>query len=152
MPLYTPYEVFAMPYEYLDHQADLGIRGIGVTPEEAFDQGAQAMLEAMSNTQLIRPRQQFEQRCRAIDVPSLFVEWLNELLYQREVNDVLFCSARVLRIDRQGDEWTLEGLAMGESLDPDRHEVHTEVKAATYSGLDYVASDRLYIVQCVVDL
>jgi len=141
-----------MPYEYLDHQADLGIRGIGATPEEAFGQGAHAMFEAMSNTQLVRPQQRFEQRCRAVDMPSLFVEWLNELLYQREVNDALFCSARVLRIERQGDEWTLEGLAMGEPLDPDRHEVHTEVKAATYSGLDYVLSGGQYIVQCVVDL
>lgn len=141
-----------MPYEYLDHPADLGLRGIGTTPEEAFGEGAQAMLEAMSNTQLIRPRQQFEQRCRAVDMPSLFVEWLNELLYQREVSNMLFCSARVLRIDHKGDEWTLEGLAMGEPLDLCRHEVHTEIKAATYSGLDYVASDGQYIIQCVVDL
>ena len=141
-----------MPYEYLDHPADLGLRGIGTTPEEAFGEGAQAMLEAMSNTQLVRPQQQFEQRCCAVDIPSLFVEWLNELLYQREVSNVLFCSARVLRIDHQGDEWTLEGLAVGEPLDPHRHEVHTEIKAATYSGLDYVASDGQYVIQCVVDL
>lgn len=141
-----------MPYQYLDHQADLGIRGIGATLEEAFGQGAQAMLDAMANTRLVRPQLQFEQQCHAVDIPSLLIEWLNELLYQREVNDVLFCSARVLCIGHQDDEWTLKGLAMGEPLDLDRHEVHTEVKAATYSGLDYVVSGGQHIVQCVVDL
>jgi SHS2 domain-containing protein len=80
------------------------------------------------------------------------VEWLNELLYQREIHSALFCWARVSRLEQAECEWILEGTACGETLDPQRHTIHTEVKAATYSGLDYRQEQDLCIVQCVVDL
>lgn len=147
-----------MPYEYLDHQADLGIRGMGKTPEEALSEGAQAMLAAMADLETVDCTQQWTQHCTAPDIASLFVEWLNELLYQREVHQALFASARVLwlsqvvELGHNESSWTLEGLACGEPLDTSRHAVHTEVKAATYSGLDYRQEGDQYIVQCVVDL
>ena len=141
-----------MSYEYLDHQADLGIRGIGATPEEALSQGAQAMLAAIADVDAVREQQQFVQHCLAPDIPALFVEWLNELLYQREVNGMLFASAHVTCLIHDEHGWQLEGIAKGEPLDPERHEIHTEIKAATYSGLAYRHQGSQYIVQCVVDL
>ena len=141
-----------MPYEYLDHQADLGIRGIGSTPEEALSQGAQAMLSALANVATVRERQQFVQRCSAPDIPSLFVEWLNELLYQHQVNNVLFASAHVTQMTRDAQGWQLQGMASGEPLDPGRHEVYTEIKAATYSGLAYRRMGSQYTIQCVIDV
>ena len=141
-----------MPYEYLDHQADLGIRGIGETPQEALSEGAMAMLAAMADLAGIKCTRQWTQHCTAPDIASLFVEWLNELLYQREVNAALFASAHVSRLEQTGQGWILEGVAWGEALDPKRHEIHTEVKAATYSGLDYRQDQDRFIVQCVVDL
>ena len=141
-----------MPYEYLDHQADLGIRGIGATLQQALSEGAQAMLAAMANVEKVESRQSFVQRCTAPDIPSLFVEWLNELLYQRDVNDLLFASARVTGLEHSDQGWTLEGVAHGEPLDTERHETYTEVKAATYSGLDYRLEENRHIIQCVIDL
>lgn len=141
-----------MPYEYLDHPADLGIRGIGSTPQEALSEGAQAMLAAMADVKGVRQRQQLTQRCTAPDIAALFVAWLNELLYQRDVNDLLFASARVTRLEQSDEGWVLEGIACGEPLDRDRHEIHTEVKAATYCGLEYCSEPGRYTIQCVVDL
>jgi SHS2 domain-containing protein len=139
-------------YEYLDHQADLGIRGMGCTPERAISAGAQAMLAAMADVSRVRSIERFRQRCTAPDIPSLFVEWLNELLYQREINNALFASATVTCLTQSRDGWTLEGYAEGEPLDLERHEVYTEIKAATYAGLDYRKQGNLWIVQCVIDL
>ena len=141
-----------MPYEYLDHQADLGIRGIGKTPESALGEGALAMLAAIADLSTVREKQCFVQRCSAPDIPSLFVEWLNELLYQRDVNDVLFASAHITRLIEDQHGWHLDGIAQGEPLDPGRHQVHVEIKAATYSGLAYRQEGENYIVQCVVDV
>ena len=142
----------SMPYEYLDHQADLGIRGIGNTLCEALSEGAQAMLAAMADLDTVQERQRFVQRCTAPDIPALFVEWLNELLYQREVHDVLFASAHVVHLEQHSSGWTLEAVACGEPLDPDRHEIHVEVKAATYFGLAYDIQGDRHVIQCVVDL
>ena len=141
-----------MPYEYLDHQADLGIRGIGTTPEEALSQGAQAMLAAMANTEHVQERTSLTQHCRASDISSLFVQWLNELLYQREVNNMLFASAHVVCLEQDDHGWILKGIATGEPLDLDRHEIHTEIKAATYFGLAYRCEANRYVIQCVVDV
>jgi SHS2 domain-containing protein len=142
-----------MPYEYLDHMADLGLRATGATPEEALSAGAQAMLDAMADTTDIHRTRAFEQECRAADVPALFVEWLNELLYQREIHDVLFASASVTELHQEEEgAWVLRGTAEGEPLDPDRHELHTEIKGATYYGLEYECSDESCTVQCVLDV
>jgi SHS2 domain-containing protein len=141
-----------MPYEYLDHLADLGIRGTGATPQEALSEGAQAMLAAMANVQKVQRQRRFVQHCRAPDIAALFVEWLNELLYQREVNDVLFASAHVVCLEQNESGWVLEGVAEGEPLDPGRHEIHTEIKAATYFGLAYLCQDDQYVIQCLLDV
>jgi len=141
-----------VPYEYLDHTADLGIRGIGKTPREALSAGAQAMVAAMADVSKVSGHRRFTQCCTAADVPSLFVEWLNDLLYQREVEGVLFCSACAAHLEQGEQGWKLEGVAFGEPLDPDRHEVFAEIKAATYYGLDYRKEGDMYVIQCVVDI
>ena len=104
-----------MPYEYLDHTADLGLRATGATPQEALSEGAQAMLDAMAG--------------------------------------VLFASAHVTELRQEEDStWVLRGIAKGEPLDPHCHEVHTEIKGATYYGLEYGCSTGRCVVQCVLDV
>jgi len=141
-----------MPYEYLNHLADLGIRGIGPTLECALSQGACAMLAAMAKVDTVSTVHTYTQHCAAPDIPSLFIEWLNELLYQREIHGALFARARVTKVVKTKRGWTLEGQAFGEPLDPDRHEIHSEVKAATYAGLNYRIEGGQHIVQCILDL
>ena len=127
-----------MSYQYLDHTADLGIRAIGATLEQAFDQGAQAMLEAMSDTQGIEPKLACRLTCRAPDIPALFCEWLNELLYQAQVHGALFASAHVTRLERTASEWMLEGTAQGEPLERVR-------ELTTVSDGDLVRNFRMAI-------
>ena len=141
-----------MPYEYLDHTADLGIRGIGTTLEQAFSEGALAMLAAMANLDRIGGSRSIPIRCAAPDIPALFVEWLNEILYQRQVNDVLLRSACVIRIEHDDAGWTLEGTVCGQALDLERHETYTEIKAATFAGLDYYCDQDLHVIQCILDV
>lgn len=145
-------EETAMPYQYLEHTADLGIRAIGDTLQEAFEQGAQAMLDATADTGAVKTTLTCQVTCSAPDIPALLIEWLNELLYQAEVHHALWQSARVDRLHQAEEEWTLEGVAEGEPLDPERHEFHTEIKAATYSGLSYRQDEGRHILECVLDL
>ena len=141
-----------MPYEYLDHTADLGIRGIGTTLEQAFSEGALAMLAAMANVDTIQRVRSVFIHCTAPDLAFLFVEWLNEILYQIQVNDMLLNSARVDRLEQSDAGWTLKGVGWGEPLDPQRHETYTEVKAATLSGLEYRCEKGQHVIQCILDV
>jgi SHS2 domain-containing protein len=141
-----------MRYEYLDHTADLGIRAVGDTLEQAFAQGAQAMLDAIADTSLVKPRLACRVTCSAPDIPALLVEWLNELLYQAEMHNALWKEGVVACLRQAGAEWTLNGTVRGEPLDLDRHILHTEVKAATYAGLSYRQTAGQHILECVLDL
>ena len=141
-----------MPYQYLEHTADLGIRAVGETVQEAFEQGAQAMLNAIADTGAVKSTLTCQVTCSAPDIPALLIEWLNELLYQAEVHHALWQSARVNRLDQAEDKCTLEGIAVGEPFDPERHELYTEVKAATYSDLSYRQEEGRHIFECVLDL
>jgi len=141
-----------MPYEYLDHEADVGIRGTGDSLAEAFAEGARGMFGIMADLESVVPRQSVAVHCDAPDLEMLFAEFLNELLFQREIGGLLLSTCQVQEL-RQGSEgWHLEALAWGESLNPDRHEILTEVKAATYSGLRVFRQNGQYVVQCIVDV
>ena len=141
-----------MPYEYLDHEADVGVRGIGATREEALAEGARAMLHVMVNPETVTPTTEIPVCCQAGDVESLFVALLNELLYLREVKATTLVDLSVTRLAQTDDGWMLEGAAVGEPLDPDKHELLTEVKAATYFGLKYYTEGDQHMIQCVVDV
>jgi SHS2 domain-containing protein len=91
-------------------------------------------------------------RCDAPDLELLFAEFLNELLFQREIGGLLLSTCQVEELGQGPEGWHLVALAWGESLDPDHHEILTEVKAATYSGLKVFRQNGQYVVQCVVDV
>jgi len=141
-----------MPFEHLDHEADAGVRGIGKTLEEAFAEGAKGAFALMVELERVEPRESVEIECRADSIETLFVAWLGELLFQRDLTGMVF-SRFAVQIEQEGDGYLLWGKAWGEPLDPERHGAMVEVKAATYSGLKSGRTpDGGYYVQCVVDL
>jgi SHS2 domain-containing protein len=141
-----------MPYEYLDHEADVGVRGIGGSVGEALAEGARAMLHLMVNPETVTLDTEIEVRCEADDLEALFVALLNELLYLREVESTTLADVRVTGLRETEEGWALEAVALGEPFDPEAHAFGTEVKAATYYGLKYYTEDGRHVFQCVVDV
>jgi len=141
-----------MSFSYLDHEADVGVVGMGDTVEEAFEQGALAVLDLMADVGGVREIAERKIECRAPELSMLFVELINELLAERDIADLLFARISVARIGRSDAGYRLRARAYGEPLDPQRHELRTEVKAATYSGLEFEEREGAYRVQCVVDV
>ncbi|MBC7252180.1 MAG: archease [Anaerolineae bacterium] len=141
-----------MPYEYLDHEADMGIRASGATLQEAIAEGARAMFGIMTDINQVERSIEVPIRCQAEDPAALFVECLNELLFQSDVRHLLFADFQVTRLIHTDTGYQLEGVARGEPLDAGKHELWTEVKAATYAGLRYEVENERHILQCVVDV
>ena len=141
-----------MSYTYLDHEADVGIRAVGSTLEEAFQEGAKAMLNYMWDISTIEEMQDVSIECEARDIPELFVEALNEILFKQDVNGLAISRFKVEEIKKADERYKLKGVAFGESLDFDKHTVKTEVKAATYAGLRYEEKEGQHIVQCILDV
>lgn len=140
-----------MPYEFFDHQADIGIIGEGKSYEQAFQEAAKAMFEVMCDLKQVRSIKTIKINVSAVDLDALFVEWLNELLAQKDIADMLFNKFKV-KIIKRGKTYSLTGTATGEKLNIAKHRLHTEVKAATYSQLKVWTEKNKHKAQCVVDV
>ncbi|MBI3399510.1 MAG: archease [Deltaproteobacteria bacterium] len=141
-----------MPYAYLDHEADVGIRATGSTLEEAFEQGAKAMLNVMWDISTIEERQNVSIECEARDIPELFIEALNEILFRQDVEGLVLARVKVGEIKNINGIYKLKGTVFGEPLNFDKHTVKTEVKAATYAGLRYEEKEGRHSMQCILDV
>lgn len=136
-------------WEHFPHEADIGVRGIGRTLEEAFEQAGLALMHVVCDPTQVRPAQRFEFHCTAPDAEVLLVDWLNALIYEMATCRVLFGAFEV-RIDGNA----LEGRAYGEPVDAHRHESGVEVKGATFTCLSVRRDPALgaWVAQCVVDV
>lgn len=138
-------------FEVFPHKADIGIKGIGKTIEEAFCEAAKAMFSVMVELQDVRAVGEVKLKMKAESLEELFVSWLNELLSAAALEKSLFAdfSAKIKEIDGR---FLLEGSAFGEAIDGKRHRLKTEVKGATYSGLKITEKKGNCTVQCVLDV
>jgi tRNA nucleotidyltransferase (CCA-adding enzyme) len=135
-------------WEHFDHGADIGIRGIGKTMAESFEQAATALTAVLTNPDNVLPCSEVRIECGADDPERLLVEWLNAVIYQMATRRMVFGRFRV-----ELGKNRLWASAWGEEIDPVRHEPAVEVKGATYTSL-YVGqnTDSTWMAQCVVDV
>jgi len=143
--------VFAMDsayWELYSHPADMGIRGVGPTREEAFAQAALAMTSIVTDLERIEPKEAVQITCAEEDDGLLLVGWLSALLCEMGKRNMLFSRFEIARV-----EGGLRATAWGEAVDPVRHEPAVEVKAATYADLKVEqGSDGHWLAQCIVDV
>ena len=138
-------------YEYLEHTADAKFRAYGTTLEEAFQNAAVAMLNVMIDTSMISDEISEKIELTSEDLDGLLVDWLSELLYLFEVEQVVFGKFKIDGIKEKDGNYSLSALAYGEHLDLSRHNFDTEVKAVTYNSLKVEEMTDGWVVQIVVD-
>jgi tRNA nucleotidyltransferase (CCA-adding enzyme) len=135
-------------WEHFPHEADIGVRGVGATKEEAFEQAAVALTAVVTDPDGVAPLEAIEVECDAPDDELLLAEWLNALIYQMATRRMLFARFEV----RLGDS-RLGGKAWGEPIDVGRHKPAVEVKGATYTQLRVAREETgAWLAQCVVDV
>jgi len=140
-----------LDYELFETTADVGVRGYGSTLEEAFENAARAMFSVMAELSHVRPKLEVAVEVEAEDEEALLVEWLNELLAHSSINRVLFCDFKV-EIEHGEGMIKLKAKAYGEPMDPSRHELRTEVKAATFAMIKVGRVDDRYVAQLLLDI
>jgi SHS2 domain-containing protein len=119
-------------FEILEHTADIGFRARGATAVELFQHAADAFLSIACNRTEARERETMEVVVDGDDLPSLLVNFLEEILY-------LFDAGRFATVRVSVDEVTgrlLRARLHGEPRDPARHPWRLIVKAITYHGLE----------------
>ena len=139
-------------FELYEHKADMGIRARAPTLEQAFAEGAKAMFEVMVDTKKVKTRKSVSFEAEAENLEELFVEFLNQLLYLKDVHDMFFSAFSVEKIEETEEGFKLKARAAGERMKRKDHDVKTEVKGATYSQLKVEKEKDGWMAQCVVDV
>lgn len=135
-------------WEHFPHQADIGVRGIGASQAEAFEQIALALTAVITNPQLVTPSKPVNISCQAPDKELLLVDWLNALIYEMATNQMLFSRYQVTI-----ENTRLQATAWGENIQVTKHKPTVEVKGATYTELHLTQdTNGAWIAQCVVDV
>lgn len=135
-------------WEHFAHGADIGIRGIGPTKEEAFRQAAVALTAVITDPARVAPEQCVIVEREAPDDEILLLDWLNALIYEMSANHLVFGAFEV-RVENH----RLRALARGETVDVTRHEPAVEVKGATCTALSVAQNNEgEWVAQCVVDV
>ena len=99
-------------WEHFYHQADIGVRGMGPSPAEAFEQGAIAMMAVICDPEKVEPVTPVEITCEAPDIELLFVDFLNAIVYEIATRCMLFSKFQV-KIDGNA----LTATVWGEAVD-----------------------------------
>ncbi|KWZ47696.1 archease [Burkholderia savannae] len=135
-------------WEHFQHGADIGVRGVGDTLAQAYEQAALALTAIVVNPASIRPLRDIEIACAETDRELLLVDWLNAIVYEMAVRKMVFG-----RFDVTLAEDGLRARVAGEPVDVARHRPAVEPKGATYTALRVDRlDDGAWIAECVVDV
>jgi SHS2 domain-containing protein len=134
-------------WEHFPHGADVGIRGRGASLAEAFEQAALALTGIVTDAE-IAAETQVEVNCEAPDVEVLLAEWLNAIIYEMAVRNMIFGRYKVTLSDTR-----LKGTMWGETVDQVKHAPACEPKGATFTALRVAQEpDGTWSAACIIDV
>ncbi len=116
--------------------------------EELFEAMAEGLADIISPRSGVQGRQRRTITVEAEDIEALAVDFLSEIMITIQTSR--FAIAEV-KVTQTGDCGITAELS-GEPLDPETHEIHTEVKAVTYHLLDVAKYGQCWRGRVVLDL
>ncbi len=137
-------------YQNLEHTADLKIRTIGKTKEEVFANMAKGMFANIyDQTSLLKDQPiEMELILKTNDIAELLVDFLNELIYLSDINDVIYNTFELVIFEKDR-LWHLESVLKGFKVSGFK----LEVKAATYNELKLEEDlDGNWLAEVVFDI
>src|SRR3954452_17325219 len=136
--------------ETFDHTADLGLRIHAADLADLFRTAAEGLFDVIvDNREDVKPEDTETVRLTADSTPELLIDWLNELIFRSETEHRLYSEFEVALAP---DGRSLEAVIRGESMNPDRHILDHEVKAATYHATSLKRDADGWIAEVIVDI
>lgn len=141
-----------MGYRYLNHRADMGLEAENKTLEGLFQEAAAGLFGLMVNLDEVRARKSRNMNLKADNAENLLYRWLSELVSLRDLHNELYGDFAELVINGDNSELELEATVKGEKINPEIHELGTEVKGITYQGFELAKENENWRCRFVVDV
>lgn len=133
-------------WEHFTHDEGKGVRGIGASVEEAFEQVAIGLSALITETHDVAPLEEVSGDCEAHDDKHLLTEWVKWLIQTMDARRMLFS-----RFDVLLDEPRLHCKAWGEGVDSGRHAPAVKIREIIDSESKVVRDGTgSWLAQCVI--
>ena len=134
--------------ETFDHTADIGLSASADSMEELFEAMAEGLTDVICSRSGVEARQRRTITVAAEDIEALAVDFLSEIMITIQTSRFAIAEVKVT----QTGDCSVTAELSGEPLDPETHEIHTEVKAVTYHLLDVAKYGRRWSGRVVLDI
>jgi len=131
-------------FEILDHKADLVLRIFGKTKKELFENAMLGMFEGARYEKENGKSFKEKIKIKSIDLPSLLVDFLSEILYLVETKKLVFEKINFKKFT----ETEIEAALIGKPLK--RMGVH--IKGVTYHGLEILRKNDIWQATILFDI
>jgi SHS2 domain-containing protein len=135
-------------FKILDHTADIGIVVYGENLEALFENAGEAFFHLITDLKKVRCRIEKKIVIERESLERLMVDWLSELLYLHDVENLLFKEFKIESVGKHG----LKGIAKGEPFEEGVHAIKTEVKAVTYHQIEVRKEKSRWRARVIIDL
>jgi len=138
-----------MKFKFLEHTADAKMQAFGATLEEAFSNAALGMFNVMLDTSKIKQVKKHLFTIKSENEESLLYDFLEHLLFLIDSEGFLLSEVLELTIIRK------KALTLVVRVIGDNHtnqDVHSYIKAVTYSEMFIRKEKGKYVIQLVFDI
>jgi SHS2 domain-containing protein len=136
------------PFEILDHTADIGIIVHGENLKALFENAGKGFFHLITDLRKVKRRVERRVSLEGESLDRLMVDWLSELLYLHDVENLLFKEFKVESVGEDGLKATVKGEAFQDGV----HAIKTEVKAVTYHQIEIRQETGGWRAQVILDL
>lgn len=139
-----------MKFQFLPHTADLKVNAFGRTIEQAFENSALALKEAIAEKVRVKPAIRKEISVKGRDLDALLYNFLEEFLYLLDAKDFLLSKITKLSIIHKKEGFSLNAEVAGDKASS--HKFTNDVKAITYNEMFVKKDPKKFIIQFVLDV
>ena len=135
-------------FKILDHTADIGVIVYGKDLKALFENAGGVFFHLICDLRRVKSRIEKKIEIKGEPLERLMVDWLSQLLYLHDVENLLFKKFSVESVGENG----LKAIAAGEPFQEGVHVIKTEVKAVTYHQIQVYQEDEGWKAQIIFDL
>ena len=143
-----------MPYRYLDNIAiaDAAFEAWGDSLGELFISAADAVLNVMmENPEAVAETESRTLRCEGDSPEMLLFNMIGELIFYKDAEQ-LFLKLKKPVIEKRHDTYVMIADAVGEAIDPEKHELNVDIKAVTFHRFALEQTARGWKATVVLDV
>ncbi len=141
-------------YQFLEHTADVWVRAIGNTLEQAFEQCVYGLMNTMiENNSEIEEKIIHTFEIEEESKGSLLIAFLSDFLFLFDTEYLIFHRIQIDSIKQlSSNRYVLKATGYGDEFDSSKHISDIEVKAITYSYLKIDISEIKTLIEVVYDI